>query len=56
MRHFARALQLIGLIEVGYALALGLVEGDIAGELKLTAIGGGLFFVGWWIQKRVEGA
>lgn len=56
MRYVARALQLIGLIQVGFALALGLIEGDIAGELRLTAVGGGLFFVGWWLQKRVEGA
>jgi hypothetical protein len=56
VRHLARALQLIGLIQVGFALALGLIEGDIAGELKLTAAGGALFFVGWWLQKWVERA
>lgn len=55
MRFLARALQLIGLLEVAYGLSLGLFESDIRRELWYSAIGGGIFFVGWLLQKRLGG-
>ena len=55
MRHLARALQLAGLLVVGYGFFVGLVEADIRRELLLTAVGGGVFLVGWLIQKRLGG-
>ena len=54
MRLLARGLQLIGLLEVGYGLFLGLYEGNIGGELRYAAIGGAFFLAGWLIQKRMD--
>ncbi len=55
MKHLARALQFIGMLEMGYGLFIGLYEGDINREIRFASIGGLLFFVGWLIQKRVGG-
>lgn len=55
MKVLARALQLVGLLEVGYGLFIGLFEGDIRRELWFTALGGAIFLVGWLIQKRLGG-
>ncbi len=53
MRNLARILQLIGLGIVGYGLFVGLVEEDLSLELIIGGIGGAVFFVGWWLQKRM---
>ena len=55
MTHLARALQFIGLLEVGYGLFIGLYEGDISREVRFAGIGGALFVLGWLLQKRIGG-
>ena len=42
---------MIGLIEVGYGLFIGLYEADIGRELRYASIGGALFLAGWLLQK-----
>jgi hypothetical protein len=50
--YVARGLQMIGLIEVGFGLFIGLYEGDLKLELWHGGIGSVLFFAGWLVQKR----
>jgi len=52
MHYFARILQLLGLIEAGYGLFIGLYEEDIKRELMFGAFGAVLFLIGWMLQKR----
>ena len=54
MLFFARLLQLLGLIEAGYGLFIGVYENDIKRELTFAAFGTFLFLVGWWLQKRAS--
>jgi hypothetical protein len=51
-----RALQLVGLVVTGVGLFLGLLKGDVRGELVLLAIGAGVFFSGRLLEKRGGGA
>ena len=52
MYNVARILQLLGLIEAGYGLFIGLYEQDIKRELTFAAFGAILFLIGWALQKR----
>lgn len=54
MHLIARILQLLGLIEAGYGLFIGLYEQDIRRELVFGAFGGILFLIGWMLQKRTK--
>ena len=54
MHLVARIFQLLGLIEAGYGLFIGLYEQDIKRELIFGAFGAVLFFIGWLLQKRVD--
>ncbi len=54
MRFFSRVLQLLGLVEAGYGLFIGLHEQDIARELKFAAFGAVLFLAGWLIQRYLS--
>ena len=54
MIFVARIIQLLGLIEVGYGLFIGLYEGDIKRELMFGAFGSVLFLIGWMLQKRAK--
>ncbi len=55
MMILSRALQLIGLIEMGYGLFIGFYEGDIGREIRFATIGGAIFLAGWLLQKRLKG-
>ena len=55
MNHLARAMQFIGLLEMGYGLFIGLYEGDIGREIRFAGIGGALFLIGWLLQRRLGG-
>ena len=48
----ARGLQMIGLIEVGFGLFIGLYESDLTQELWHGGVGGAIFFAGWLLQRR----
>ena len=54
MLLIARILQLLGLIEAGYGLFIGLYEQDIRRELIHAAFGSAIFLIGWALQKRVS--
>ena len=54
MNFVARVFQLLGLIEAGYGLFIGLYEGDIKRELMFGAFGAVLFLIGWMLQKRAS--
>jgi len=47
-----RALQLLGLLVTGVGFFLGVMGGNIRGELALLAVGAALFFGGRTVEKR----
>jgi hypothetical protein len=50
-----RALQMIGIVVTGIGLFLGLLGGNVRGELALLAVGAGVFFSGRLFEKRGGG-
>jgi hypothetical protein len=46
-----RLLQLAGMIILPIALAYGLIKGEIRTEVKLLAVGGFLFVLGWILAR-----
>jgi hypothetical protein len=50
-----RALQMIGLVVTGVGLFLGLLGGNVRGELALLAIGASAFFSGRLLEKKGGG-
>jgi hypothetical protein len=52
LASLAWTLQLLGLVLVGSSLLLGLAYNQIRLELAITAVGGGLFLLGRWLQSR----
>jgi hypothetical protein len=47
-----RLLQLAGLIVLPIGLSYGLIQGEIRTEVKLLAIGGFLFVLGWILSRK----
>ena len=47
-----RVCQLIGLAILPIGLYMGLVRGEVRSEVKLLAIGGCVFLVGWLLAKK----
>ncbi|HEX8151683.1 MAG TPA: hypothetical protein VF698_01100 [Thermoanaerobaculia bacterium] len=47
-----RALQLVGMIVLPVGLYIGAVRGDVRQEVKLLAIGGFVFLLGWLLAKK----
>jgi hypothetical protein len=47
-----RLLQLIGMIVLPIGLMYGLVRGEIRTEVRLLAIGGFLFVLGWILSRE----
>ena len=47
-----RLLQLAGLIILPIGLSYGLVQGEIRTEVKLLALGGFLFVLGWILARE----
>lgn len=45
-------LQVVALILVAISLPVGLIYNEIRTEVMMMAIGGGLFLVGRWLQRR----
>jgi hypothetical protein len=50
--HFARLLQIVGLVILPIGLSIGLFGGNVALEVKLLWIGGGVFFLGWLLSQK----
>jgi hypothetical protein len=49
-----RFFQLIGMILLPLGLLVGLVQNNIALEVRLLFIGGGFFLVGWLMARKKE--
>jgi len=50
--YLGRALQLVAMLQVVYALYTGYVLDDWKGELKLLAFGALLFLIGRFVERR----
>jgi hypothetical protein len=46
-----RALQLVGIVLVGFGLAMGLFRDDLRYEERMFFAGGGVFFAGWLLVR-----
>jgi len=55
MHAAGRTLQFLGLIVTGVGLFLGVLGGNVRGELALLAVGAALFFGGRALEKRGAG-
>ena len=51
---FGRLFQLIGMIVLPIGLAYGLMRDDVKTEVRLLAIGGFLFVLGWLLSKKQQ--
>jgi len=47
-----RLFQLIGMIVLPIGLLVGLVQDNVALEVRLLFIGGGFFLVGWLMARK----
>ena len=47
-----RALQIAGMIILPIGLCVGMIQGDVRMEVKLLALGGFLFLLGWILAKK----
>ena len=55
MFYLAKLMQAFGLADVGYALFVGLTEAHSMGrELRLMALGLGIFYVGRFMERRAS--
>jgi hypothetical protein len=50
-----RWLQVIGMILLPIGLMYGLVQNEIRTEVRLLAVGGFLFFLGWILAREKRG-
>jgi hypothetical protein len=46
-----RALQLVGIVLVGFGLAVGLLRDDLRYEERMFFAGAGVFFAGWLLVR-----
>jgi hypothetical protein len=51
MYLLGRSLQLLGLLVTGVGFFLGLLGGNVRGELALLAVGAAVFFAGRFFEK-----
>ena len=51
---FGRFLQLVAMLILPIALLIGMVQGNIALEVRLLWIGGALFVIGWLIARKPD--
>ena len=49
---FGRFLQMIGLVLLPIGLMIGLVQNNVALEVRLLWIGGAFFVVGWLMARQ----
>ena len=55
MRLAGRLLQMLGLVVTGVGFFLGVLGGNVRGELALLAVGAGVFFGGRALEKGGPG-
>lgn len=56
MYALGRILQLVGLLVTGAGFFLGVLGGNVRGELALLALGAAIFFSGRLVQTRGGGS
>jgi len=49
-----RTLQVAGMIILPIGLLVGLTRGDLRFEVRMLAVGGAVYLVGWLIARQVE--
>jgi hypothetical protein len=49
-----RFLQVAGMIILPIGLYIGMVQNDVRMEVRLLAIGGGLYLAGWLMARKVD--
>ena len=49
-----RFLQLAGMVILPVGLMIGLLRGEIQTEVRLLAIGGAMFVLGWLMARKTE--
>ena len=54
MAQLGRLLQLAALLILPFGLGAGLLGNNIALEVRLLAIGGTVFVLGWLLAKRAQ--
>lgn len=47
-----RTMQLVGMLILPIALYVGMVRNDVRSEVKLLAIGGAVYLIGWVLSKE----
>jgi hypothetical protein len=52
---FGRFFQLVGMIILPIGLLMGLVRNEIQLEVRMLAIGGAFFVVGWMMARKGSG-
>jgi cell shape-determining protein MreD len=55
LRGLAWTMQVGALVVVGSALLVGLIYDALRAEVAMLAVGGALFLVGRWLDRREEG-
>lgn len=46
-----RTMQIVGMLILPIALYVGMVRNDVRSEVKLLAIGGAVYLIGWVLAK-----
>ncbi len=54
MAQLGKLLQLFGMLLLPIGLGMGLFRNNVAIEVRLLAIGGALFVIGWLLTKRAR--
>jgi hypothetical protein len=52
MRFTAKLFELIGMVVVAAGFLYGIQYSLIRFELGALVIGGGIFLIGWWMEKK----
>ncbi len=52
MAQLGRVLQVVALLILPFGLGAGMLANNIALEVRLLAIGGALFVLGWLLAKK----
>ena len=55
LRGLAWTMQVGALVVVGSALLVGLIYDALRAEVAMLAVGGAIFLVGRWLDRREEG-
>ncbi len=54
MVQFGKLLQVFGMLLLPIGLGMGLFRNNITIEVRLLAIGGAMFVIGWLLTKRTH--